>query len=195
MGFIFFYHKANRRFLVYLGQLTSAFKLSCHLILQTSCKQLIKKGHLRRTQPSISRLLSTLNPKGRNEIEIQEKCTDNLTATAALHMCFSFALCTKLSGQKTTEKRANRELRRGSHLWYKTPPHCIGLTHPGMMLHILECHLPAFLSLCYILKPTPVLKEQSGCSQALEKCLNPNCTDNPSPVPLHRCIATHVVII
>lgn len=39
----FFYHKASRRLLAYLGQLTSASKLSSHLILQTSCKQSIKK--------------------------------------------------------------------------------------------------------------------------------------------------------
>lgn len=43
-GYAFFLpHKANRRFLVYLGQLTSAFKLSSHLILQTSCKQSRKR--------------------------------------------------------------------------------------------------------------------------------------------------------
>lgn len=56
--------------------------------------------------PRISRLLSNLNPKGRNKIEIREERTDHLTS-AASHTCFSSALCTKLPGQKKVEKTAN----------------------------------------------------------------------------------------
>lgn len=159
-------HKANRRLLVYLGQLTSAFKLSSHLILQTSCKQSMKKkgggrggegGQLRRAQPRISSL--NLNPKGKRKIEIEIR-EEHRAPHKCCHPCFSSARGAHRPG------KGRKQQLRGSHLW-TTTTHFIALTHPRMMLHILECHLLAFLSLRYIFNPTPALKEQSGCSQAL----------------------------
>lgn len=184
------YIQANRRFLAYLGQLTTAFKLSSHLILQTSCKQSIKKGSAEESRAQGFQT-SNLNPKGRNKIETTGENRDHLNSVCCFAHLLFLRSVHQTRARKRWKKRHREELCRGSHLWH-APPHFIGLPEPGMTVHILECHLLAFLSLCCKLKPTPALQEQSGCSQALEKCQSP---ENPSPVPLHRCITTHSGII
>lgn len=95
---VFLYIKANRRFLAYLGQLTTAFKLSSHLILQTGCKQSVKKGSAEESRAQASQT-SNLNPKGRNKIEIKGEHRDHLNSVCCFAHLF-FGLCTKLEPEK-----------------------------------------------------------------------------------------------
>lgn len=81
--------KANRRFLAYLGQLTTAFKLSSHLILQTSCKQSIKKGSAEESRTQAFQT-SNLNPKGRNKTEIKGEHRDHLNMVCCFAHWFFF---------------------------------------------------------------------------------------------------------
>lgn len=108
----FLYTKANRRFLAYLGQLTTAFKLSSHLILQTSCKQSVKKKGSAEESRAQGFQTSNLNPKGRNKIEIKGEHRDPLNNVC----CFthSFLLCSvhQTRARRRWKKRQHEELCR-----------------------------------------------------------------------------------
>lgn len=105
--------KANKRFWAYLGQLTTAFKLSSHLVLQTGCKQSIKKGSAEESRAQAFQTRN-LNPKGRNRTEIKGDHRDHLNNICCFPHLFLLFSVPQTRARRRWKERLQEELSRGA---------------------------------------------------------------------------------